>query len=147
MEYTKEQISELKHWMLKNVACLPGQDLSSIYSIMGPLHEQIKPIPENIDLCVNLQMIFLCNSHLTSIPESICQLTKLNHLDLSQNDLRSLPKDITKLSKLRTCNLIGNPNLVLTQTQFEFIIGLDHPFIDLSVTVVPDSTLAKDLFL
>jgi len=75
------------------------------------------------------------------------ELYNITYIDIRDENLRILHPDIITLRNLKIFNLSNNPDLILTQSQADFISSIQEHS-DLSkFTIIPDSDLAKDLFL
>jgi hypothetical protein len=61
----------------------------------------IKIIPPEIGLLVNLQQLDLRDNQISSIPSEIGLLTNLQQLNLSDNQIRSIPSEIGQLANLQ----------------------------------------------
>ena len=147
MEYTKEQISELQTWLsiYTGIAYNEKTILAQVQLHLG--NHKLPFLPEIIDIMKGLQHLHFEYNRLKSLPESIGELSELKELFLQANKLTSLPTSITRLKKLNLLYIDENPNLILTQSQADFISSIKYHS-DLSrFTIIPDSDLAKDLFL
>jgi len=143
-----KELQELKLWILKYSGDGRGESLDQIHRLTcDAFGSRVDYIPENIDKLENLRFFYLNHNLLTSIPESIGKLRYLTSLVLSHNQLTSLPASICELKNLTSLFISENPNLILTQKQANFISRISNHS-DLSeFTIIPDTELAKDLFL
>ncbi|KAK3249987.1 leucine-rich repeat-containing protein [Cymbomonas tetramitiformis] len=69
---------------------------------------QLRGVPADLGLLVQLKLLSLDNNMLTSLPPEIGQLHKLEKLHLHNNGLKSLPSEIGHLTSLRELNLGKN---------------------------------------
>ena len=81
-------------------------------------------LPKEIGNLTNLPELDLGNNNLTELPKEIGNLTNLTKLDLWNNNLTKLPKEIENLINLTALSLGNNANLILTNTQKEWISDL-----------------------
>ncbi len=92
---------------------------------LGLSFNHFSKLPKEIGNLTNLKNLDLSISELAELPKEIGNLTKLERLDLSINDLTELPKEIGQLTNLLELWLLGNPNLILTKEQKEWIEKLE----------------------
>ncbi len=69
---------------------------------------QIRQIPDEIGLLINLQLLDLSSNILETLPVAIQRLKKLELLDVSKNELQSLPEEIGVLARLQRLDLSNN---------------------------------------
>ena len=72
---------------------------------------QIKSIPDYINVFSNLSVINLQHNYLSNLPESLCDMTNLEEIYISHNYLTHLPPRIGQLPNLSRIWLDGNPNM------------------------------------
>ncbi len=78
---------------------------------------------ENLLATTTIEFIGL---KLKNIPKELCELENITTLVLWDNDISFLPDEIVNFTNLKKLNLIGNPNLELTQTQKDWIDNLKN---------------------
>ena len=78
-------------------------------------------LPRSKKELMNLTELNLERNKLTKLSKEIGQLTNLTNLNLYRNNLTELPKEIGLLTSLTELILFGNPNLIYTQKQKEWI--------------------------
>ncbi|XP_013409979.1 malignant fibrous histiocytoma-amplified sequence 1 homolog [Lingula anatina] len=71
-------------------------------------HADIDNLPESIDRCANVSVIYAQNNRLSSLPQSISSLTFLTMLDLYANAFTTFPKVLCGMTKLEILNLHDN---------------------------------------
>ena len=108
---------------------------------------RLNSLPECFVEMKHLRILTLYGNKLVALPECLREFKQLYRLTLSHNKLRTLPDCFCELDKLEEFYFHGNPNLILTQKQADFIssIPLHSPLSNF--TIIPDTDLAKDLFL
>jgi len=72
----------------------------------------------------------LYGSQLQNLPESIVNLTKLTGLWVHNNNLQTLPENTVNLSQLNQFRLSGNPDLILTTQQCDFVTTISSYTLD-----------------
>jgi Leucine-rich repeat (LRR) protein len=80
----------------------------------------LSDIPSELCNVMSLTRLIINGNKLTTLPKEIGNLTNLKEINLSNNRLISLPDEITNL-KLDSFFISGNPNLILTKNQEEWI--------------------------
>lgn len=70
--------------------------LKSIRLTLSP----IRTLPDNIDVCENLEELHCCESSMIKLPESLSNLKKLRVLCCHSNELTELPEGICELANL-----------------------------------------------
>lgn len=74
------------------------------------------------------------------------ELKNLTHLDLYNSNLTILPESIGNLKNLTILSLASN-KITLLQTQYDFLNKITYVFGLKECKIIPDTQLAKDLFL
>ena len=82
-------------------------------------------LPKEIGNLTNLTKLALSNNNLTELPKEIGNLINLTWLHLYNNNLTELPKEIGNLINLTWLSLGNNANLILTNTQMQWINDLE----------------------
>ncbi len=88
------------------------------------LGSNLTELPKEIGNLTNLTNLFL-GDNLTELPKEIGNLTNLRGLYVFGCDFTELPKEIENLTNLTALDLKGNENLILTNTQKEWISDLE----------------------
>lgn len=68
----------------------------------------IRTLPDNIDLCENLEELHCCESSIIKLPESLVNLKKLRVLCCHSNELTELPEGICELANLSEIDCDSN---------------------------------------
>ena len=100
-------------WSLTNLTTLHLRD------------NNLTELPKEIGNLTNLTGLALDSNNLTVLPKEIGNLINLTWLNLSYNNLTELPKEIGNLTNLTNFYLEGNANLILTNTQMQWINDLE----------------------
>ncbi len=87
-------------------------------------YNNLTELPKEIGDLTNLTELVLRDNNITKLPKEIGNLTNLTELGLSSNNLTELPKEIRNLTNLTKLDLWDNANLILTNTQKEWINDL-----------------------
>ena len=137
--YGNNRITELSKEIgnLKNLTRLDlgSNSFTKLPKVIGNLKKltelclyenQLTELPKEIGNLNNLVRLTLMFNSFTKLPKEIGNLKNLTRLNLYSNQLTELPKKICNLTNLSELSLEGNPNLILTQEQKEWIRELQN---------------------
>lgn len=106
-----------------DIVTLNNKSIEQIYCLetLYLSNQQLKSIPDEIGILINLTILNLSDNQLKSIPKEIGNLINLTILNLSNNQLTNIPEDIGNLTKLEILDLSENQ---LTIGDFQFLAKL-----------------------
>jgi Leucine-rich repeat (LRR) protein len=108
--YPKLSLLRLKRTKLEGLPVLNEKTTKlNQLTILSLAQNQLKKLPENLELLASLEVLELYHNQLNALPESFGALVRLKRLNLDSNQLASLPQSFWTLKNLAHLSLDNNP--------------------------------------